>query len=209
MTLDLPLIWAGIIAFAVLTYVILDGFDEMSKQLDPQTVAAAIQAHFGGTDAVVNAAGSNVPQRSWAELTPDDYRALMASNLDGAFHLVRTFLPEMRARRCGVFVFINSEAGLRASAKRGVGYVAAKFGLTGLAQSLSAEEKPNGIRVCSIFPGDIDTPLLDRRPQPPSGEARKNMLQPDDVAAAVEFVLSLPARAVVEELLIRPAVAQS
>ncbi len=170
-----------------------------------EAMAAAARARFGRVDAVINAAGTNTPRRSWSELTPEGYRELMAANLDGAFHLARAFLPGMRARRGGTFVFINSEAGLRASAKSGVAYVASKFGLTGLAQSLNAEERANGIRACSIFPGDIDTPLLDRRPEPPTAEARARMMQPDDIAAAVQFVLSLPPRAIVEELVIRPA----
>ncbi len=111
----------------------------------------------------------------------------------------------MRTRQRGTFVFINSEAGLKASPKAGVGYVAAKFGLTGLAQSLNAEERPHGIRACSIFPGDIDTPILNHRPQPPSAEARAKMMQPEDVAACVWLAISLPPRAVVEELVVRPA----
>lgn len=165
----------------------------------------AVLARFGQVDAVVAAAGTNTPRRSWAELSAEKYHELIAGNLHGAFHCVQAFLPAMRARRAGTFVFINSEAGLRASPKAGVAYVAAKFGLTGLAQSLNAEERAHGIRACSIFPGDIDTAILDQRPNPPSPEARSKMLQADDVAAAVRFVLSLPPRAIVEDLVIRPA----
>lgn len=169
-------------------------------QLAPQVVAK-----FGPVSALINAAGTNTPQRSWAELTVEKYHELLAGNLHGAFHCVKAFLPGMRERRSGTFVFINSEAGLKASAKSGVGYVAGKFGLTGLAQSLNAEERPNGIRACSIFPGDIDTPLLDKRPQPPTAEARTKMMKPEDIAACVWLALSLPPRAVAEEIVIRPA----
>lgn len=167
-------------------------------------LAAGVLARFGRVDAVVAAAGTNTPKRSWSELSGEKYHELLAGNLHGAFHCVQAFLPPMRERRDGTFVFINSEAGLRASSKAGVAYVAAKFGLAGLAQSLNAEERPNGIRACSIFPGDIDTPLLEQRPQPPSAEARAKMMQPEDVAACVWLALSLPKRAVVEELLVRP-----
>lgn len=170
-----------------------------------EALAAAVDAHLGPVDVVVAAAGVNTPRRSWAELSVEKYHELLGGNLHGAFHCVRSFIPAMRTRRRGTFVFINSEAGLKASPKAGVGYVAAKFGLTGLAHSLNAEERPNGIRACSIFPGDIDTPILNYRPQPPSADARAKMMQPEDVAACVWLAISLPPRAVVEELVVRPA----
>jgi NAD(P)-dependent dehydrogenase (short-subunit alcohol dehydrogenase family) len=175
---------------------------------DPDAVARLagdVLARFGQVDAAICSAGTNTPKRSWSELSLEGYHELLTGNLHAAYHCTRAFLPGMRERRSGTFVYINSEAGLKASAKSGVGYVAAKFGLTGLAQSLNAEERANGIRACSIFPGDIDTALLEQRPQPPTAEARARMMQPEDVAACVWLALSLPARAVVEELVIRPA----
>ena len=173
--------------------------------------AAAVQrlrddvlARFSRVDAVVAAAGTNTPHRSWTELTAEKYHELLAANLHGAFYCVQAFLPGMKTHGAGTFVFINSEAGLRASIKSGAGYVAAKFGLAGLAQSLNAEEHAHGIRACSLFPGDIDTALLDQRPHPPAADIRARMLQPEDVAACVWLALSLPPRAVIEDLVIRP-----
>ena len=79
-----------------------------------------------------------------------------------------------------------------------------KFGLRGLTQAINAEERGRGIRACSVLPGDIDTALLDQRPQPPSAEARARMLTADDVADCAMLAINLPSRAIVEELLIRP-----
>ena len=174
---------------------------------DAASVAQLAATVFGiGTpSAFVAAAGTNTPRRSWTELSRKSYRELMRTNLDGAFYCVQAFIPAMRAAGGGTFVFVNSEAGRRASAKSGVGYSASKFGLTGLAQSLNAEERSRGIRACSIFPGDIDTPLLEKRPLPPSTEARAGMLQPDDIAACVQLAIELPPRALVEEIVVRPA----
>jgi NADP-dependent 3-hydroxy acid dehydrogenase YdfG len=111
----------------------------------------------------------------------------------------------MRAQGAGTIVNVGSEAGKQASVKSGAAYVVSKFGLTGLTQTINAEERPNGIRACCVFPGDIDTPLLDKRPVPPSAEARARMMQPADIAACVWFAATLPARATVEEILIRPS----
>jgi NAD(P)-dependent dehydrogenase (short-subunit alcohol dehydrogenase family) len=174
---------------------------------DPAAVkqmAADVLSRFGSVDVLVNAAGTNVPRRSWRELAHEDYHALLAANLHGAYYCVEAFLPGMRERGAGTVVNINSEAGRLASPKAGVAYVSSKFGLAGLTQALNAEERANGIRACSIFPGDIDTPILDKRPQPPSKEARAVMLKAEDVAECVKLAVTLPPRAIVEELLIRP-----
>ncbi len=167
-------------------------------------MTAAVRAKSGRIDALIQCAGTNIAKRSWEQVSPADYRHVLAANLDGAFHCVHAVLPAMRAQGAGTVVVINSEAGRQANAKAGTAYVASKFGLAGLVQSLNAEERAHGIRACSIFPGDINTPLLDRRPQPPPPEARVRMLQPEDVAEAVWLAVSLPARAIVEELVIRP-----
>jgi NAD(P)-dependent dehydrogenase (short-subunit alcohol dehydrogenase family) len=101
-------------------------------------------------------------------------------------------------------VNIVSDAAKQASAKAGPAYVMSKCGLAGLTQAINAEEKADGIRACAVFPGDIDTPLLDLRPNPPSGEAREKMLRAEDVAACVMLAIQLPQRAIVEEILVRP-----
>jgi len=169
-----------------------------------RVVADVLQA-FGRIDALVHCAGTNIARRSWEQVSAEDYRHLLAANLDGVFHCVQAVLPGMRQQGSGTIVVINSEAGRVANAKAGAAYVVSKFGLAGLVQSLNAEERAHGIRACSIFPGDVNTPLLDKRPVPPPPEARVKMLQPEDVAAAVWLAVSLPPRAIIEELIMRPA----
>jgi NAD(P)-dependent dehydrogenase (short-subunit alcohol dehydrogenase family) len=106
----------------------------------------------------------------------------------------------MRARQSGTIVNINSEVGKAARDVAGAAYVASKFGLRGLTQQINVEERGRGIRACSICPRDINTPLLDRRPQPPLPEVRARMLQPEDLAACVWLVATLPARVVLDEI---------
>ena len=159
---------------------------------------------FGGVEVVVNAAGTNVPKRSLEVLSLEDYHAMMDANLHGAYYITQAFLPSMRAKGSGTIIHIASEAGKQASPKSGPAYVMSKFGMAGLTQSINAEERSHGVRACAIFPGDIDTPLLDKRPAPPLAEARTRMLRAEDVADCVLFVIQLPAHAMVEELTIRP-----
>ena len=163
-----------------------------------------VEAEWGGAHALVNAAGTNVPQRSLEVLSQADYNAMFATNLHGAYYFTQAVLPGMRVRGEGTIINIVSDAGKQASPKAGPGYVMTKFGLAGLTQAINAEERSRGIRACAIFPGDIDTPLLNKRPVVPDAMARARMMQPEDIAACVVLCLTLPSRTVVEEMLVRP-----
>src|SRR3954471_236869 len=163
-----------------------------------------ILKHFGEIELLVNAAGTNAPKRSLEILSSADYHMMIDTNLNGSYYCVQAFLPGMRQRKSGTIINIVSDAARQASAKAGPAYAMSKFGMMGLTQAINAEERPNGIRACAILPGDIDTPLLDKRPAPPSAEARAKMLQPEDVADCVMLAVNLPPRAVIEEILIRP-----
>jgi NAD(P)-dependent dehydrogenase (short-subunit alcohol dehydrogenase family) len=129
---------------------------------------------------------------------------MIDTNLHGAYYCVQAFLPQMRQRRTGTIVNIVSDAGKTASPKSGPAYSMSKFGLAGLTQSINAEERGNGVRACAIFPGDIDTPLLDKRPAPPDAAARSKMMLPEDIAECALLAINLPARTIVEEMLVRP-----
>lgn len=177
---------------------------DVGKAGEVDAMAQRVLGRFGDVQVLVNAAGTNVPRRSLDVLSVEDYQQLIDVNLTGTFLCARAFLPGMRRLGAGTIVNIVSDAGLRASAKAGPGYAASKFGQRGLTQSINAEERGNGIRACAILPGDIDTPLLDRRPEPPPAAARERMLRAEDVAACAMLAIDLPGHAVVEELLIRP-----
>jgi NADP-dependent 3-hydroxy acid dehydrogenase YdfG len=167
-------------------------------------MANMVLKKFQTVEVLVNAAGTNVPKRSLELLSLSDYRSMLDTNIHGAYYCLQAFLPTMRQQHSGTIVNIGSEAALQASPKSGPAYVISKFGLRGLTQSINAEERVNGIRACSILPGDIDTPLLDKRPAPPTAEARTKMLKSEDVAACALLAITLPDRAIVEEILIRP-----
>jgi NAD(P)-dependent dehydrogenase (short-subunit alcohol dehydrogenase family) len=163
-------------------------------------MAAGVIARFGHVDVLVNSAGINVPQRSFATLSLDDWHTVVDTNLNGAYYCVRAFLPAMRERQNGTIVNINSDVGKIARELAGPAYVSSKFGLMGLTQQINAEERRNGIRACSICPRDVNTPLLDKRPQPPAADARARMLQPEDLAECVWLAATLPHRVVLDEI---------
>ena len=169
-----------------------------------RAMAKRVFERFGGAEVLVNSAGTNVPKRSLEVLSNEDYHRLLDTNLNGAYYCIQAFLPAMRRNKSGTIVNIGSDAGVQASAKSGPAYVISKFGLRGLTQSINAEERGNGIRACLVLPGDINTPLMEKRPAPPPPEAREKMLKPEDVAECVLLAVNLPPRALVEEIMIRP-----
>lgn len=174
---------------------------------DVARMASRVRAELGDPSVVVNSAGTNVARRALAELSIDDYRQVLDVNLNGAFYVTHAFLPAMR-RSGGAFggtiVHVVSDAGTSANRISGAAYIASKFGLVGLTATINAEERDRGVRATAVLPGEINTPLLDRRPVPPPQDARVKMLQAEDVAACVMLAVDLPPRAVVEQLLVRP-----
>ena len=169
-----------------------------------QQLTDKVLAALGSLDVLVNNAGLNIKERSAAEMTPERWQKLVRANLDGAFYCALAVLPHMRQRKQGLIINVNSISGKRGTPLGGIGYVAAKFGLRGMATALAAEEKEHGIRVSSIYPGEVNTPILDERPKPVSEEQRRQMLQPEDVAAAILFIAGLPPHVAIPELVITP-----
>ncbi|MER3415720.1 MAG: oxidoreductase [Gemmataceae bacterium] len=164
-----------------------------------------IRARWGPVDILVNNAGVNVRERAVRQLTPESWRAIMRTNLDGVFHCIHAVLPDMRARRQGLIVTISSIAGKRASPLGGAAYAASKFAVRALSICLEAEEKDHGIRCCVIYPGEVDTPILEQRPHPVPAEHRQNILKAEDVAQAVLFVVTRPPTVSIPELIVKPS----
>jgi NADP-dependent 3-hydroxy acid dehydrogenase YdfG len=160
---------------------------------------------FGSIDVLVCNAGINVNPRSLEKLDPADWDRMIATNLTGAYNLVHFALPSMRQRKHGLVIQICSISGIRASVLGGIGYSASKFGQAALGICLGREERVHGIKSSVIYPGEVNTPILDARPVPVPPERRAAILQPEDIAAAVRFLVELPQRASVPELVITPS----
>jgi NADP-dependent 3-hydroxy acid dehydrogenase YdfG len=168
------------------------------------TISSTIKT-FGPIDILVHCVGMNVKERSFQELNPESWRSLVEGNLDSAYYVFHEVLKGMRPRKNGLVIVVNSISGLRGNPLGGPGYVAGKFGLNGLVVATAAEESKNNIRFCSIFPGEVNTPILEARPNPVSEEHKKSILQPEDVAQSVLFVARLPEHVVIPELIIIPS----
>jgi NADP-dependent 3-hydroxy acid dehydrogenase YdfG len=166
----------------------------------------SVLGSLGSIDVLVSNAGTNTPKRSLEQLDPAEWDRLIATNLTGAYNLAHFVLPAMRARRLGLVIQVASIAGLRASVLGGSAYSASKFGQAALGICIGREEHERGIRSSVIYPGEVNTPILDDRPVPVADARKRVILQPEDVASAVRFLVELNPRANVPELIIQPTV---
>jgi len=141
---------------------------------------------------------------NFATMMTEDLDKVVVINPSGPFYYCHALLPGMRARKDGLIVNISSWTGRYASQLTGPAYNATKRAVIALTESINMEECRNGIRATSILPGEVATPIMEKRPVPPSPEERARMAQPEDLGAAILFVATMPARTCVNELVISP-----
>jgi NAD(P)-dependent dehydrogenase (short-subunit alcohol dehydrogenase family) len=169
-----------------------------------KATADKILSKHGSVDVLVNSAGVNFPKRFWKETDPETFDKVFAINLHGAMYTTMAVLHAMRAKGSGTVINIASFSGWYPSYLTGPAYISSKAALMALTHSFNIEECVAGLRATVICPGEVATPILEKRPVPPSMQERARMLQEEDLGAAIRFVAELPARACVNELVISP-----
>jgi NADP-dependent 3-hydroxy acid dehydrogenase YdfG len=169
-----------------------------------ERAARAIEARHGRIDILVNSAGINVPNRSWAQITAADFARVVQINLNGAMATCQAVLPGMRKRASGLIINVSSWAGRYDSSFTGPAYNASKHGLVAMTATLNMDEGRHGIRACALCPAEVATPILKSRPVPPSAEDMARMLQPVDLGGVIRYLAELPAHVCVNELVISP-----
>ena len=168
--------------------------------------AADIEKRHGRIDILVTSAGTNIggAKRNFRSMSLEGWDDVVRINLDGLFYCCYAVIPGMRARKDGLIINISSWAGRYASVLTGPAYNATKRAVIAVTESINMEECMNGIRATSILPGEVATPILEKRPVPPTAEERARMAQPEDFGAAIRFVATMPARTCVNEVVIAP-----
>lgn len=163
-----------------------------------------VRSNVGEVDILVNSAGINIQKRTMAEMVPEDWDRVMAINATGAYRCMLQVLPAMRQRKDGLVVNISSVAGKRAITLGGIAYCSSKFAMTALGTAVSNEVRDEGVRITNVYPGEVNTPILENRPTPVSQEHKDSILQPEDIAAVVKTICELPPRANVPEVVVKP-----
>jgi NADP-dependent 3-hydroxy acid dehydrogenase YdfG len=169
-----------------------------------RAIAEEVARELGRIDVLVNNAGHASSHRRLLSTTPDEIRDVFGANTLGTMFCAQAVVPAMRAAGRGTIVNVASVAALDPGVLPGMAYSAAKAAVAAFTRFLGEELRNTGIRTCAVFPGEVDTPILERRPVPPKADARATMLRPEDVAEAIAFVLRMPERAAISELVIKP-----
>lgn len=170
------------------------------------SAAANLIAEHGTISVLVAAAGSNVPNRYWRNMSARDFGSVVTTNLNGVVNAISAVLPGMREQRQGTIVVISSWAGWQFTAFTGAAYGASKHALAPVVESINEQEGKHGIRATVLCPGEVATPILGTRPTPPSEAEMAQMLTPDDVAEAITYIVEAPRRVCINELVISPTV---
>ena len=177
---------------------------DLMKAAAVTKIAKDIEKKYGRCDILVNNAGLNILDRTWAKLTHAGAEQVLDGNLTSAFYCSSAVLPLMRKRRDGVLIHTSSMAGRNPSPLSGAAYSAAKHGVVAMSHVINMEECVNGIRSCVVLPGEVATPILDKRPIPVTKEERAKMAQSEDVGDLIRYVACLPPHVTINEVWITP-----
>jgi NADP-dependent 3-hydroxy acid dehydrogenase YdfG len=164
----------------------------------------AIERDLGEVQVLVCSAGTNVPNRWWDNLDPDDFTRVVETNLNSVTRCVAAVLPAMRRNGFGQIIVVSSWAGWRYMSGAGAAYGASKTALGPLVASINDQEGRRGIRATHLCPGEVDTPILLTKPVPPTPADIARMLKPEDVGSAIGYIVGLPPHVCVNEMVLTP-----
>ena len=163
-----------------------------------EALARRVQSTFGRVDVLVNNAGIGSFAVPLHQMPPEQWEAVLNTNLRGVYYCIRAFAPMMIQARRGHIVNVSSLAGKNAL-PNGAAYAASKWGLNGLTYSVAEELRGYNIRVAVVCPGSVDTEL-----SPHTGKDPGKMLQPEDVAHVVAMLVTQAPQSFASEVLLRP-----
>ena len=191
----------------------LGGFAEVAqgdaKDRDGiQKIANDIIEKHGQIDLLFNNHGMNIKERHWSNANLDSWDEVIDVNVKGVYNCTYAALEVMRPKKSGLIITTASIAGLSNAISEfslaGAPYAASKHAVISLNNTMNLQEKNNGIRGCVICPGEVETPILDNRPIPVSKEDRKKLIQTEDIGEIIVFILKMPERVTLNEIIITP-----
>ena len=168
--------------------------DSVKEMLD------ACNRSFGGIDILINNAGVGYFGKTVEEMSGDEFRRTLETNLFGVFYACHHAIPHMKKRGGGYIINVSSLAGQNPHPKMAA-YNASKFGLNGFSEALMQEVRHDGIKVSYICPGSVNTSFGGDTPAP----EKSWQLQPADIAKVVVDLISFDPRALPSKIEIRPS----
>jgi len=171
---------------------------DVSDLVSVEQFARSVYEKHDRVDILVNNAGIGSFSGPLHSLDPAQWDKVINTNLRGVYYTIRAFAPKMIEQQSGDIINISSIASKNAL-PNGAVYAASKWGLNGLTFSVAEELRGHNIRVSIVCPGSVDTDL-----SPHTGKNKDRMLKPDDVAHAVEMLVSQAPQSFASEIVLRP-----
>ncbi len=163
-----------------------------------------VEKEFGLPDILINCAGISLPGRlGFDQIAPDMFHEMMQTNVTGTYLTCFRVFGSMKKRGSGVIVNIGSTAAHWALPGSSI-YAASKHAVRAFTDSMIAEADGTGVRVCLVSSGPINTPIWDTRPAP-AGVPREAMLQADDIADTILWLIERRDGIRIDEVLMRPS----
>lgn len=169
-------------------------------------VAEEAIKEFGNIQYLVNNAGHSSKVRSMRYVKKDDWQSVFNVNVEGVYRLTQAILPNMIENGGGTVVTISSMAAINPGLMGGVPYSSAKAAVAAMMTAMRQELREHGIRSCTIYPAEVDTPILDNRPLPPDAQARATMMMPEDIAETILLCMRMPHRTIVQDVIVSPTI---
>ncbi len=177
---------------------------DVSENEKVELVVKEIIEEFKKIDVLINSAGTNVENRDWDIINKENWDNVFKTNVNGLFYCCKSTIPFMKKQEDGLIINISSWAGKEVSLLSGVTYTSSKHAVNAMTETINMKYCNLGIRACALCPGEVATPILDKRPKKLSVEQKNKMLQPDDLGATIAFLCEMPKHVCINQLTISP-----
>ena len=173
---------------------------DVRDDVQVRSMLADCERVLGGVDILINNAGIGIMGKTVEQITPEEFRYTLETNLFGVYYACHYAVPMLRKRGGGYIINISSLAGQNAHPKMAA-YNASKFGLNGFTEALMQEVRQDNIKLSYICPGSVNTYFGNDTPS----EEKAWQLQPKDIADVVMDLLKMESRALPSKVEIRPS----
>ena len=177
---------------------------DVSNNSSVEKISSEIIEKYNNIDILINSSGTNVENRDWDIIKENDWKNIFSTNVNGLFYCCKSVLPYMKKNKDGLIINISSWAGKNVSLLSGVSYTSSKHAVNAMTETINMKYCNFGIRACALCPGEVATPILDKRPKKLSKKQKQQMLQPDDLGETIAFLCQMPKHVCVNELTISP-----
>lgn len=173
---------------------------DVRDEASVESMLAECEKVFGGVDIVINNAGLAFPGKTVEEISGDEFRETLETNLFGVFYVCHHAIPMLKKRGGGYIINISSLAGQNPIPKMAA-YNASKFGLNGFTEAMMQEVRHDNIKVSYICPGSVNTAFGNDTPS----DEKAWQIQPADIAQIIVDLLSMDSRVLPSKVEVRPS----